>query len=147
MNIIFKNLPKKIAVGFLSLSSVMFATHTLAQTANSQTKTEALDHVNIQMDDEFAMPQVDAAALEVMNEICPQIIGKNKNFDANYSKFLQKTFPTVSNPKALVASFKSDPVYIEAYNQSKKDAASMSTEETRQACLEVATYEWPKDGQ
>lgn len=134
MTINFKNLPKKTATFVIAACSTLFMSYSNAATD--------MDNVQIQIGEQFAIPQVDAAALEVLNQICPQLIGKNKNFDTNYDKFLAVTFPGVSNPKALVASFKNDPVYIEAFEQAKADAALISVEETRQQCLEVATYDW-----
>ena len=95
---------------------------------------------NVEISPETGTTREEIAAMHVLSEICPQIIGQNKNFDAGYIRVLNDLLPGISDPVAAVKAYSKDPEFQPAIQQAREDAARATSEDNRQVCLDV--IEW-----
>ena len=114
-------------LGVVSLATVM-AMPTFAEDENVEVSPEA------------GTTREEIAAMHVLSEICPQIIGQNKNFDAGYLRVLNDLLPGISDPVAAVKAYSQDPEFQPAIQQAREDAARATAENNRQVCLDVIDW-------
>ncbi len=90
--------------------------------------------------------QEEIATVDVLNEICPQILGQNnnKNFRKGYSNLLSELLPSIKNPVLSVQSMHTDPAYMSILENARTKAVAEKVEDNREICLEVLHYPAPK---
>ncbi|MBC7751533.1 MAG: hypothetical protein H7Z73_07405 [Candidatus Saccharibacteria bacterium] len=90
--------------------------------------------------------QEEIATIDVLNEICPQILGQNntKNFRKGYSNLLRELLPSIKNPVLSVQSMHTDPDYMNILANARTKAFAEKVEDNREVCLEVLHYPTPK---
>lgn len=89
--------------------------------------------------------QEEIAAVDVLNEICPQILGQNnnKNFRQGYSNLMRELLPSIKNPVLSVQSMHTDPDYMNILESARTKAFAEKVEDNREICLEVLHYPTP----
>lgn len=95
---------------------------------------------NVEVSPDSGTTREEIAAIHVLGEICPQIIGQNKNFDAGYGRILNDLLPGISDPVAAVKAYSQEPEFEGLIKQAREDAARASAEDNRQICLEVIDW-------
>lgn len=105
------------------------------------TKTAAKpDGIEVSPTQQSSMQEV--AAIQVLSEICPQIIGKNKNFDTGYHLLLSDFLPGFKDPELALQALNENDDYQTVLKQARDDAAHATRENNREVCLGV--IEWNK---
>ncbi|GAA5010625.1 hypothetical protein GCM10023206_18450 [Acinetobacter puyangensis] len=85
----------------------------------------------------------DLAYAQVFSEICPKLIGNNKNFDQAYKRYVDVKLKDVSNPQlALQFLNEEDEDYKNLLQQFRQNVSSASSESNRAVCLDM--IEWGK---
>ena len=95
---------------------------------------------NVEVSPEAGTTREEIAAMHVLSEICPQIIGNNKNFNDRYVRVLKDLLPGISDPVAAVKAYSQDPEFQPAIAQAREDAARATAENNRQVCLDVIDW-------
>lgn len=96
----------------------------------------------IEISPQLQTSKEEIAAIQVLSEICPQIIGQNKNFDAGYDRLLADYLKGISNPKLALQALSQEPDYQVILKQARDDAAKASREDNREVCRGV--IDWGK---
>lgn len=112
-----------------SLTSIAYA---------APAKTDAESRVEFKSS--LPVTQEEVAAVDVLGEICPKIIGKNSNFDAGYKRLLSDLLPKVDNPALAIASLKDDSEYQTKLTEARADANRATVKENREVCLDIINY-------
>jgi len=92
--------------------------------------------------------QEEIATVDVLNEICPNILGtnNNKNFAKGYRSLITSLLPSIKFPVESVAAMHSDPEYMKIYSDARTQALAQKTEDNREVCLDVLNYTPSKKG-
>lgn len=83
----------------------------------------------------------EVAAIQVIGETCPNLIGKNPNFNQGYDLLLAEFLP-VSDPKQALRLLNQEKKYQIALKEARSDMAKATREYNREVCLGV--IEWKK---
>lgn len=81
------------------------------------------------------------AAIQVIGETCPNLIGKNPNFNQGYDLLLAEFLP-VSDPKQALRLLGQEKAYQTALKEARSDMTKATREYNREVCLGV--IEWKK---
>jgi len=142
----------------LATSALTTALLSLCLTANSYAathhtaagKTQAPSTAANQVTVEGAAntSQEEIATVDVLNEICPTILGTNntKNFQKGYSGLIAHLLPSIKYPVQSVAAMHSDPEYMKIYGNARTQALAQTPEDNRDVCLDVLHYSDSKKG-
>ncbi len=122
----------------LAIASILTAFTVSAFAQNEKSSTDE----NVEISSQLQTTKEEIAAIQVLSEICPDIIGKNKNFDSGYQRILTDFLPGISNPVLAVQALSEEEDYQVILKQARQDAANASREENREVCLGV--IEWNK---
>lgn len=121
----------KLKSTFLTLSlAALVSTQLFANTENE----------NVDLTSDTATTLEEIAAIQVLAEICPKIIGDNKNFDAGYQRILTDLLPGVSDPVNAVKAYASEPEFQTLMQQAREDAGRATAENNREVCLDVIDW-------
>lgn len=99
--------------------------------ANNQRLDVSNQHTSLQ----------EIAAIQVIGETCPNLIGKNPNFNQGYDLLLAEFLP-VSDPKQALRLLNQEKKYQIALKEARSDMAKATREYNREVCLGV--IEWKK---
>ncbi|MFB2539380.1 MULTISPECIES: MCR_0457 family protein [unclassified Acinetobacter] len=119
-----------------SLKSILFAT-TLGLCTFANANVPA---TNVDLSEEQQSSMQEVAAVQVMGETCPMIIGKNDNFTAGYQALLKEFLPTFADTQQALQALNEDPMYKAALTEARSDMAKATQEYNRGVCLGV--IEW-----
>ena len=120
-------------------TSIALVTH--ANTAEHQPAEHPKDVVEVSS--EAQSLKEDLAYTQVFSEICPQLIGQNKNFEQAYKNVIQAKLTGVPNPDVAMKFLNQDDEEYQALLQHfRKDIASASSEDNRTVCLDM--IDWDK---
>ena len=133
------SLPSLKSLG-LSASIVCFGSMMTAANA-APTKTDADSKVEFKSS--LPVTQQEIAAVEVLGEICPKIIGKNTNFDAGFKRLLTDLLPTIDQPVMALKALQDDTEYQKIVSEARIDANKATVQENRDVCLEIVNYPQP----
>ena len=100
---------------------------TSAKTSKTAAKP---DGIEVSPTQQSSMQEV--AAIQVLSEICPQIIGKNKNFDTGYHLLLSDFLPGFKDPELALQALNENDDYQTALKQARDDAAHATRENNRE---------------
>ncbi len=139
------------------MQSIQLATKTLTATcisillitsghAATKTNKTAVNPGQVVVENTNGTSQEEIATVDVLNEICPQILGQNnnKNFRKGYSNLLRELLPSIKNPVLSVQSMHTDPDYMSILENARTKAVAEKIEDNREVCLEVLHYPAPK---
>lgn len=127
-----------ISTLFLGLS--VFANAKTAQDSHANHNNDG-DVVDVSSD--IGSLKEDLAYAQVFSEICPKLIGNNKNFDQAYKRYIDVKLKDVSNPQLAVQYLnEEDGEYKSLLQQFRQNVSTASSEENRAVCLDM--IEWGK---
>ncbi|WP_111892693.1 MCR_0457 family protein [Acinetobacter sp. MB5] len=98
----------------------------LAASANSDLTAEEQDSIT----------KEDIASLEVLSELCNQVVGKNPQLQQNIQRLINQNQHTLSQPK-LVQGLAQDQEYQSLVAENKSNSKEMSQTELKAACEDV----------
>jgi|GEM_PF-3630796 len=127
------------------ITSVHAATHKAAS-APATTSKAADDKAAVEVEGAGGTSQEEVATVDVLNEICPQVLGTNndRNFKKGYANLITHMLPGIKQPVLAVQAMHSDPDYMKTYADARSKAQAAGNEDNREVCLEVLHY--PADG-
>lgn len=126
-----------------TLSATLLTTISLSTYADdSATKTaaQAKSENNIEITPAIQTTKEEVAVVHVLSEICPEIIGKNQNFDKGYERILTELLPGISDPVLAVETLSEEGDYQEILAEARQNASKHSREDNREVCLEMVQW-------
>ncbi len=115
----------------------------LITSGHAATKSnKAANSGQVEVESTKGTSQEEIATVDVLNDICPQILGKNnnKNFRKGYANLLRELLPSIKNPVLSVQSMHTDPDYMNILENARTKALAEKIEDNREVCLEVLHY-------
>lgn len=106
----------------------------------AQAAKDAADS-KVEFQNNLPITQEEIAAVNVLSEICPKILGKNPNFDAGYRRLLTDLLPDLQDPVTAIRALQDDQEYQQKMAQAREDAKKASVEDNREICLDVVQYQ------
>lgn len=82
----------------------------------------------------------DIASTQIMAEVCPAVIGKNANLDANVKLLTQMYLKDYTGSMTL-DQLQADPEYKSILQETRKAAQETSKEEQQAVCMDVVEYQ------
>lgn len=122
---------KQLAIGGLVVLSLTGVAQ--AEKTKPDSKVEFKDSLPVTMEE--------VAAVDVLGQICPPLLGRNNNFDRGFKVVLGELLPKVPDPLVALKALQDDPEYQEKLKEARQDAGKVSVDENREVCLEVAQYQ------
>lgn len=110
-----------------------FSSLTLAKTANKADKT------NLEESSQGSL--VEIANVQVFQEICPQLVGKNKNLDHGLNLILASYLPGFDDPQLALKALNQEDYYQPLLKQAHQEVAKASQEDNRQVCLSIINWD------
>ncbi|MCJ8146783.1 hypothetical protein MKI79_07700 [Acinetobacter sp. A3.8] len=123
-----------LSATLLTLSS--FSVFAEADKSKSAEKAEN----NIEITPAIQTTKEEVAVVHVLSEICPDIIGKNQNFNKGYERMLTEMLPGISDPVLAVEALSEEGDYQEVLSQARQNASKYSREDNREVCLEMVQW-------
>ncbi|MDE2420414.1 MAG: hypothetical protein KGO49_04430 [Gammaproteobacteria bacterium] len=125
----------------LSATCLSLLLITSSYAATSKT-TDSKAQVEVESDQGQGTSQEEIATIDVLNEICPKILGtnNNKNFSKGYANLITQMLPSIKNPVAAVQAMHTDPDYMKIYNNARVNTLKEKEDDNRDVCLEVLHY-------
>lgn len=125
------NTAKQLGMGSLIALSTMGLAHAEKDTPDS--KVEFKNSLPVTLEE--------VAAVDVLGQICPPLLGRSKNFDKGFRTLLNELLPKVPDPVMALQALQDDPEYKKKLVEARGDAGKVSVDENRQVCLDVAQYQ------
>lgn len=123
----------KTTLATLLLCSASLATTAYAAPASKDDKVEFKGSLPV--------TQEEIAAVDVLGEICPKILGNNRNFAAGYERLLKELLPNVQQPVLALKALADDPEYQSKLKQAREDANRASVQDNREICQDIVQYQ------
>lgn len=131
---------RAVSVLLLSFSCSLGLAHAAKNTADKSNADSKVEFKN-----NLPVTQEEIAAVNVLNEICPKILGKNQNFDAGYRRLLGDLLPDFQDPVTALKALQDDQDYQQKLAEARQDAKKASVEDNREVCLDVVQYQSTSD--
>lgn len=96
---------------------------------------------DLSIEEKNSMIKEEIASVQVMQEICPSIIGQNSKFDQNLQKLITDYLHDYSDKSMTYEQLKSDSEYTLALKDARESAKDSTKEDNKSACNEVITLE------
>lgn len=84
--------------------------------------------------------QEEIAAVNVLGEICPKLIGSSKKFDAGYERLLKDLMPNIDQPVLALKALADDAEYQGKLKEARADANRASVQDNREVCQDILNY-------
>ncbi|MCH4248373.1 MAG: hypothetical protein LKF82_11175 [Acinetobacter populi] len=124
------------------ISTVLLGLSIFANAARDAHSNHNNDDV-VDVSSDIGSLKEDLAYAQVFSEICPKLIGNNKNFDQAYKRYIDVKLKDVSNPQLAVQFLnEEDTDYKNLLQQFRQNVSTASSEENRAVCLDM--IEWGK---
>lgn len=126
-----------------TLSATLLTTISLSTYADdiaTKTAAQAKSENNIEITPAIQTTKEEVAVVHVLSEICPEIIGKNQNFDKGYERILTELLPGISDPVLAVETLSEEGDYQEILAEARQNASKHSREDNREVCLEMVQW-------
>lgn len=139
------------ALGATCLSLLLITNSYAASTDKNTSKVatsktpDSKAQVEVESDQGQGTSQEEIATIDVLNEICPKILGtnNNKNFNKGYNNLITHMLPSIKNPVAAVQAMHTDADYMKIYDNARVNALKEKEDDNREVCLEVLHYKAP----
>jgi hypothetical protein len=130
-------------LSLILITSSYAATHSANTMINTISNNKA--QIEVESDQGQGTSQEEIATVDVLNEICPKIIGtnNNKNFSKGYNNLITHMLPSIKKPVAAVKAMHTDPDYMKIYDNARIRALKEKEDDNRDVCLEVLHYKAP----
>lgn len=122
--------------------SILLITSSHAAVKSNKSAHKAANNGQVVVEDTKGTSQEEIAAVDIMNEICPQILGQNnnKNFQKGYNNLLHELLPSIKSPALSVQAMHTDSDYMNILNNARAKASAESIEDNREICLDILHY-------
>ena len=108
-------------------------------TASNTRTTDSSAQNKVEFSNTMAVTQEEIAAVNVLGEICPKILGNDPHFKTGYAKVLGDMLPaTIKDPVLALDALKDDREYQAILQQARVDASKYSLQKNREVCQEIA---------
>ncbi len=124
-----------------ALLSICIVSNSYAAT-HQAASSKAASPAQVTVEKAASTSQEEIAAVDVLNEICPNLLGtnNNKNFQKGYRSLIAYLLPTIKYPVEAVAAMHSDPEYMKIYSDARVQALAQKPDDNREVCLDVLRY-------
>ena len=126
----------------LGMTVAILCFGSMLSSVNAET-TDTDANSKVEFKSSLPVTQQEIAAVDVLGEICPKIIGKNTNFDAGFKRLLSDLLPTIDQPVIALKTLQEDADYQKLLTQARDDANQVTVQENREVCLEIVNYPKP----
>ncbi|ENV08069.1 MULTISPECIES: MCR_0457 family protein [Acinetobacter] len=128
-----KNVFKTLGLSFLIASSALAPTAFAAEKKSEPEKIEVTP-----MSDSVTKQEL--AAIYVLSEICPSLIGKDLKFNKAYDNLVKAYLNNEANAVETLNKRVKGKDYQEALKEARADAKAASDDDNRQICDDVRNY-------
>lgn len=128
----------KATLSVTLLTTISLSTY--ADDSATKTPAQAKSENNIEITPAIQTTKEEVAVVHVLSEICPEIIGKNQNFDKGYERMLTELLPGISDPVLAVEALSEEGDYQEVLAEARQNASKHSREDNREVCLEMVQW-------
>ena len=121
----------------LSLALILgFSTTGFAKTQTTSSKENLLESTQGSL--------VEIANIQVFQEICPQLIGKNSHLDHGINSILANYLPGFDDPKLALQALNQEDYYQPILKQARQEVAQASQDDNRKVCLSIVNWDKSK---
>ncbi|KAA8735491.1 hypothetical protein F4V57_01450 [Acinetobacter qingfengensis] len=106
------------------------------------TTSPTLDKTNLEESSQSSL--VEIANLQVFKEVCPELIGENKNLNQGIHKILGAYLPGFKDPELALSALNQEDYYQPILQQARQEVANASKEDNRQVCLSIVNWDKKK---
>ena len=124
----------------ITLSTTLLTFSSFSAFAEPDKKSADKAENNIEITPAIQTTKEEVAVVHVLSEICPEIIGKNQNFDKGYERMLTELLPGISDPVLAVEALSEEGDYQEVLAEARQNASKHSREDNREVCLEMVQW-------
>lgn len=124
----------------VTLSTTLLTFSSFSAFAESDKKSADKAENNIEITPAIQTTKEEVAVVHVLSEICPDIIGKNENFNKGYERMLTDLLPGISDPVLAVEALSEEGDYQEVLAEARQNASKHSREDNREVCLEMVQW-------
>ncbi len=124
----------------ITLSTTLLTFSSFSAFAEADKKSADKAENNIEITPAIQTTKEEVAVVHVLSEICPEIIGKNQNFDKGYERMLTELLPGISDPVLAVEALSEEGDYQEVLAEARQNASKHSREDNREVCLEMVQW-------
>ncbi len=124
----------------VTLSTTLLTFSSFSAFAEADKKFADKTENNIEITPQIQTTKEEVAVVHVLSEICPDIIGKNENFNKGYERMLTDLLPGISDPVLAVEALSEEGDYQEVLSQARQNASKHSREDNREVCLEMVQW-------
>jgi hypothetical protein len=128
-----KNIFKTLGISLLTASSIFTTT---AFAAEKKSETEKIEVTPIS---EGVTPQ-ELAAIYVLSEICPDLIGRDLKFNKAYDNLVKSYLSNDANAVDILNKRAATKEFQAPLAEARKDAKAASEDDNRQICDDVRNY-------
>lgn len=123
------------------LWAMLFSGATLLSPLSSAAENNSSTSANIEVvPDDEKTTQEELAAIFVLSEICPNLIGKSKAFDQGYARLVKDYWQDQGNPVQSLAARAQQDSFKKYLTEARQNAQSVSTQNNRDVCTDVIAY-------
>ncbi|WP_051526580.1 MCR_0457 family protein [Alkanindiges illinoisensis] len=137
LNLLNLSWVKTMAFVVLCTGGITFANAAPASSAASHTASKG---DKVEFKSSLPVTQEEIAAVDVLAEICPKLIGNNKNFDAGYERLLKDLMPNIDQPVLALKALADDAEYQDKLKEAREDANRASVQDNREVCQDILNY-------
>lgn len=137
LNLINLSWFKTMAFVVLCTGSMTYANVAPASNAASHTASKG---DKVEFKSSLPVTQEEIAAVDVLGEICPKLIGNNKKFDAGYERLLKDLMPNIDQPVLALKALADDAEYQGKLKEAREDANRASVQDNREVCQDILNY-------
>lgn len=94
--------------------------------------------------DNNSVTQNELAAIYVLSEICPNLIGNNSKFNNGYQQLVKSYLPNETNPVEMLEQHAKSPNFQKYLIEERKTVKAASINDNREICEEVLAYSIPE---
>ncbi|ONG39772.1 hypothetical protein BKE30_08235 [Alkanindiges hydrocarboniclasticus] len=138
-NLNFTNFPwvKTLAIAVLCTTSIATVNAAPASSAASQTASKG---DKVEFKSSLPVTQEEIAAVDILGEICPKLIGNSKKFDNGYERLLKDLMPNIDQPVMALKALADDAEYQGKLKEAREDANKASVQDNRAVCQDIVNY-------
>jgi hypothetical protein len=128
---------KTIVIAAICASGVAIVNAAPGTTAASQTANKG---DKVEFKSSLPVTQEEIAAVDILGEICPKLIGNSKKFDEGYRHLLRDLMPNIDQPHLALKALAEDAEYQTKLKEARADANRATVKDNRAVCQDILTY-------
>lgn len=131
-----KNASIWVKAAFIGCSIGLVSSSVLAAPAKSSVKADD----KVEFKSSLPVTQEEIAAVNVLGEICPKLLGNDPKFNAGYEHLLSELLPNIKQPVLSLKALQDDAEYQKILAQARADANKATVKDNREVCQEITQY-------